>query len=952
MRKELIGIYRILIVVLLAFGFFVVSKPKPSYAIICASGYYCTSTTQNTGPSWWRQGYIDSSGNVQKGGCWTRDYYTCSGDDNDCRAHWLYRYDGYGDCQADNNASGPLGCCLEDQGCDPSCGSCSSGSRTDPGNSYVSATVNCTREDCTTYSANCYSSCPTISNCSSQGYVSSCPSGETCVDRTIDESSKCGGNSNCLSDCDTDRSCKLVCPKATCSDYDSGIPGVEFYDSCPTSDCRTADLSIEIEGEPNDCPHYTDKTCYTPNSPPEIPDNTDLSLQVKHSSEVTLATAIPYSNRNLLSKFINRIRAAGFDTETVMHYWSDTHSGREIAEYGLNNPVGLHAEYSDSDGQEDIVALYVWWSWRTNRANLILPNKLDTTGTLPARTNSEDNWGFLITRTDYNGTWDRVYVPNLNGANREWVDAGSVDETIRVKGPGTNRMVELSGINVRSVGADEVHVDLLMKFLTGSGNDIVAPDDYNLWALANDYVGFTAFETDGNIKDSANALWTDSNEDWALDMEPPVINIDTSDSTEGYVDLSMNITDELELAYVRVDACETGMIAAPSPITTTNGNPNNYNLLECNDANFMADIDITNDANLREQNPTELPNNSTLLNETLEIYLNTNDEGAITFWVTAIDKAGNLSQEQTIYRLGQWVAVENGFVYGGEGVSSSTRNLENDSWDNYAPLNESEIRTGQGFEEQYADLTDQVLLGGNLSTSSFLGFLEKVSENSSFKASDFRGVSLNAAYADLLRAYQTKKSNPTYTSLFIEETSTNLLGTGQDLTDICSGFDPSTEYCIVLSNSPITIQSGFTCNGRALIASSDDINISPDFENNVASDACILLSGGDINISEGDGKSGAPVNYDILKAFVIADGSINIASDSSDNGILVEGGLVAFGRQTSDPAIINNREILWGPRNLYPVIAINNVAKYGILSRTLFGSQIDIFKTEVGFKPY
>jgi hypothetical protein len=33
-------------------------------------------------------------------------------------------------------------------------------------------------------------------------------------------------------------------------------------------------------------------------------------------------------------------------------------------------------------------------------------------------------------------------------------------------------------------------------------------------------------------------------------------------------------------------------------------------------------------------------------------------------------------------------------------------------------------------------------------------------------------------------------------------------------------------------------------------------------------------------------------------------------------------------------------------------LVVDNNSKYGMLSRALFGSQIDIYKTEVGFKPY
>jgi hypothetical protein len=67
--------------------------------------------------------------------------------------------------------------------------------------------------------------------------------------------------------------------------------------------------------------------------------------------------------------------------------------------------------------------------------------------------------------------------------------------------------------------------------------------------------------------------------------------------------------------------------------------------------------------------------------------------------------------------------------------------------------------------------------------------------------------------------------------------------------------------------------------------------------------------------------------------------------------LIVEGALTAF-EDTDNTSVSNGREIPWGPRTIYPVIAVNNNSKYGLLSRVLFGSQIDIYKTEVGFKPY
>jgi hypothetical protein len=166
------------------------------------------------------------------------------------------------------------------------------------------------------------------------------------------------------------------------------------------------------------------------------------------------------------------------------------------------------------------------------------------------------------------------------------------------------------------------------------------------------------------------------------------------------------------------------------------------------------------------------------------------------------------------------------------------------------------------------------------------------------------------------------------------------------------------DYCVIESEDDITIESGFVCDGKGLIVSKGDITIDPDITNldDSISNACILLAGGDINIKAGTYKSSDETHYDIVHAFMIANNKINIPTEDDsditpDDGLLVEGALIGFG-ETEETSINNVREIPWGPRTIFPVIAVNNNSKYGLLSKDLFGSQIDIYKTEVGFKPY
>ena len=46
------------------------------------------------------------------------------------------------------------------------------------------------------------------------------------------------------------------------------------------------------------------------------------------------------------------------------------------------------------------------------------------------------------------------------------------------------------------------------------------------------------------------------------------------------------------------------------------------------------------------------------------------------------------------------------------------------------------------------------------------------------------------------------------------------------------------------------------------------------------------------------------------------------------------------------------KKILFSNMGRYPVLVVQGNSKYGILSRKLFGSQIDIYRSLVGFKPY
>ena len=61
---------------------------------------------------------------------------------------------------------------------------------------------------------------------------------------------------------------------------------------------------------------------------------------------------------------------------------------------------------------------------------------------------------------------------------------------------------------------------------------------------------------------------------------------------------------------------------------------------------------------------------------------------------------------------------------------------------------------------------------------------------------------------------------------------------------------------------------------------------------------------------------------------------------------MVKGGVYTLGR------VINSRDIPLLSRSTVPVLAVYSQSKYGILSEKVFGGQIELMKTEVGYKPF
>jgi hypothetical protein len=492
-----------------------------------------------------------------------------------------------------------------------------------------------------------------------------------------------------------------------------------------------------------------------------------------------------------------------------------------------------------------------------------------------------------------------------------------------------------------------------MNFLENGEEDReqVENTQYNIWALANDVVGFLPFDEYDDIEDSEDEFWTDSGNDWNVDLENPSgSDIEVSDLQDANLELTFSVQDnETNLTRVRLDACGSWS-SANNLISTFEGEDYNYPLVNCDtvdwSTNIGSDINMVEGLNLIGDNPIDPQSDTYEVLEGLSVDLNGNGNGVITFYLTFIDEAGNIAQSVNIHRLGDWAAVKDGLVYGSQGVLSATRNLEGDLWEVGSVLRDSKY----GFDESTIDLTNIALLGGYISSSNSLGFLEKSSTNLSFKAYNLAGVYINTPYNDLMKAYEDKEERG---SIDIEHDIIALDSTSTIDTNLLQYCEDDPQLCILKRTGDLEISGGFECDRQGLIAVTGNVTINPNFTNSdtSSSNVCIIVAGGDITITQGDDQNATEVDYDILEAFLIASEDIVIESDTNQDGLLVKGGLTAFNPSPTGSAINNQRSISL-EHIIYPVLAIESDGRYGLLSKLLFGSQTDIFQTDIGFKPY
>jgi hypothetical protein len=766
----------------------------------------------------------------------------------------------------------------------------------------------------------------------------------------------------CENDCgeDRERFCRYECLHADCGDLlAGGYSDIDWLNDPPAGDYEQETFDIPIDGQNPGCDLIEpDVTCYYPNSDPEV-------------DSITVEPSEPGND--------------------VLLFTSNDHTGPE-----LNNPVTVIATYSDTDDAEDIKAMYIWFSKPKSE-----PITKDFTTPIyydenidPSLGQTEDNSNFGLMFVRDGATWD-VYIPHISGTSY-WVKKDNdiqTTETVEIlreiEAGVEKTMVTVHSIQVVKLDANRMQVSMNITFEDGveANEELIDNGSYTIWGNVNDISGFDPLHdfdpyTLEEIRKPNNWVYqnnpTWSRTIWNLDMIDPYladgagsIQITVDDGQTILVNVEgNNAFDDMDLAVARLDACKEGGTVVKSLLvdnTTYYPNPLNSDeplRLSCSD--FSGDpifIDMSNffdsmlgsDADVgSSSDPKTLGGAPNPIEKTIN--LNGNEGGVITFYLTLMDNGGNYVQSHVNFKLGDWAVVEDGLVYGKGGTSSETRDLDNDDvWNGEDVLlsyvTKTEIPTN-------LDLSNQALLG-NMEFTTALRELVHAGDNKAFKASQVQGTISNSIYSDLKDALESKSQGDDYD---VYEIPAEAIGAGMTLTDIDGTPNCDKEYCILtqfIDETELTIGEGFQCNGKGLIIVEGNVTINPNFTNSSADSACIILASGDITITEGTNQGGTP-GYDEIQAFLIAGDKIiinqeTLLDESLRDGLIVEGGLVAIanGDELGGAGSIENyRNIHFSNLQLKPVIFVKARSKYAILGKALFGSQVDIFKTELGFKPY
>ncbi|MDX9739512.1 MAG: hypothetical protein RBT33_04135, partial [Candidatus Dojkabacteria bacterium] len=640
---------------------------------------------------------------------------------------------------------------------------------------------------------------------------------------------------------------------------------------------------------------------------------------------------------------------------------SSTHTGNRQGDYNLNDPLSLTATYTDIDGYTDIEAVSVWFRNSSQSGEVQSPLWIDT-AVNPSQSPSApsaDSWGFMMR---WEGSSWRPYVPSYpTTGTAKWVRAVSTGDSFVISGPRGLQMVRVTLGNISRTGNDVV-LPFQLSFTFTEGFENVGQVTYNTYLMGNDIFSFTPYDNYGaqvsKIGDywSPGQLryrtsptpaqlyarqWSPTGHNWTIDKENPSVTLSMTAIEDTTLKLSWSVQDTKQIyAIVGNIYASLSMPPEPQPISLS-------------ETGTVAGLDFapeytlsTDEADLGKLNTgyafRKLSINAPSYSEDILIDIGGNKEGSLIVYLTVFDMAGNMHIQPLTYSLGDWISTNGGLAFSSEGMDFEVKEIASESaWDGVSVLS--------GMDPTFADISTELFADNQLSGTNPSG-LTNSGKNNSYHIRPFAmNLDITSFYSELLKAYNDRliegKVDLSANVPAVTELNGNLRSIGS-----CNS---ESSVCILKHTGTLQVgnTSDFVCDGWGVFFVDGDLVINRRIINtNANRDACIFVVRGNVEIMQGaKASSTGQIQYDEINAYIITDGDINIEAETVGqkyDGVFIGGALQTLG------GLNVNRSLKLVDRNIYPVLMVKYHSKYSVLSNLVFGSQVDILKTEIGFKPY
>ena len=629
----------------------------------------------------------------------------------------------------------------------------------------------------------------------------------------------------------------------------------------------------------------------------------------------------------------------------------------------LNDPVLVTANFADASGAADIEALFVWMRDSSLTSTPTTPLAL---GSATPQAPSNSSWGFMMRRTSTN-TWI-PYVPSYGVTPSVWVPApyNSLTRTFMISGPNRQNMVEVTlTANISATGFTTLTMPFQLKF---SGNNIyesVAQTQYRVYLMGLDRFSFTPSDNyTFSVSNywSTNQLryrttylpsqlyaraWTNTAKLWTIDKGLPSVTFtnNTPLVSGNTLRLDWTATDSKNLYAIIGNIYSTA--AADARAITLSTSTTGVLLRATNPF-----IPLPEDGNVGRLNGDwsfrVAPNmNATSHSGSVNVNIGANRTGTLIFYITVFDDAGNVYSQRRTYNLDDWFVTDGGLAYSAEGTAFVAKETTN-SWTGKLPpfavsgwIESLTNNKADLSSEMWAE--DTIQLDNNDLVSSYV-----INGHGGYGPMDYS--------TQLKEAYLGKKD--TIPGL-IEKNFTDYQTTAGALMSTGVLCGPASEYCVLNISGNLIISTNLKCNKKALIFVDGNLTINSPLRNvqtNIMdaspSDGCIFVVGGNMTIAEGVSQSSSTVfAYDVIHGYFFVDGTTTIAHETSKSSTAIYDGVYINGGIHSQGGIILNRYLRLIDRLTYPVVAVDHHPKYGVLGGVFFGSNFNLQKIEVGFKP-